>query len=441
MDKYYLYNKEPFVCRVEYFMKNIKMIVIFLLVITALIQLSNIWNIKVFNMFTTNESTVETDYAQEILLPNEALVKADNLYRVAYNTKENSIVNQSVFNLLKDVDSSGVFVKEDTSEAVNTENEILENQNSIEDLIYNADIIYEYCYEITPELIAEVFNTKNSIFDKYNIVFNYIFVNSEMNEVNFYNSKNNENACFIVDGLDLDTDYRFNDNFAFVYNDRDSNYLTPYVLNSEFVNLEETNPYSENNEILVSTVESKINQFFEEPNEKWTIFGEDCYIFSGEDITVKYYNNNILEYRDSYSSAKKVDEATAYAIAKTFIADDDLVSNDLILKDVTKDEDSYTFYFNPVVNNTEVVFDNDFIDYYIEIKVTNGVVSQYTKYVMNYDENVSDIRTIEKTVDIMELEQHFDSVGFVYLQDMKNCTANLSWAMSFGENDVYTTME
>lgn len=407
-------------------MKNIKTIVIFALILTALIQLSNIWNIKVFDMFSSNEISVEDDYKQEILLPSEVLVKENDLYRIAFYTKENDAINKSVLNILKEVGETGV---------------LQETEKTIDELILNADVIYEYGYIIDSDLISEVFGNKNNIFEQYDVVFNYIFINSLGNEVNFYNAETQKNYSFTVENINIEKDYVFNDNFAFVYNDDDSNYLTPQVISNECIKLEEENPYSENNEILISTVESKINQFFVDPNEKWTIFGEDSYIFSGEDITVKYYNNNILEYRNSYSSKNKVDEATAYAIAKSFIEEDELVTNDLILKDVVRDENSYIFYFNPIVNNTEVIFDNDFIDYYMEVEVTNGIVSKYKKYVMNYDESTSQTEIIEKSLDIKELEEHFDSVSFGYLQDFDNNITNLSWAMTFGDETVYTAIE
>ncbi len=408
-------------------MKNIKNITIVLLMFTALVQLSNIWNINVQNFFATDYTVAyDEEIAQEILLPSSVLVKEEDIFRLAYNTSIVSNTSNSELNFLKSVADSGVYME--------TNLEIFE----LPDLIRDADVIYEYACVVDSSLINDVFGLKSNQFSKNDVTFNNVFINTKSDEIYFYNSLTEEVFGFTLDNLNITTNYTFNKNIGFVYNENDINFLVPLVLDYDYYNLTEINPYSENGELLVSTVEAKINKYFKSPNEKWTIFGEDAKIFSGEDITVKYYNNDILEYKNSYeSSNKKTNAAEAYAIAKGFIKSDELVTNELVLKKVEKSENSYIFYFNPIVNSTEIVFDSEDLKYYIEIEVNNGIVKQYKKYVMNFDIDYTVINDIEP-FDVLALEEHFDSIELVYLQNMEELTAELCWARLFGEEIIYT---
>ncbi len=408
-------------------MKNIKNIIIVSLMVTAIVQLSNIWNINVQNFFATDYTVAyDEEIAQEILLPSNVLVKENDIFRVAYNTSIISNTSNSELNLLKSIAESGVLI------------ETINETSTLEELTAGADVIYKYASIVDSNLINDVFGYKSTQFSKHDVSFDNLFINQSSGEVYCYNSVTEEVLGFIVSDLNIATSYNYNKNVGFVYNEKDINFLIPVVIDYDYYNLVETNPYSENGELLVSTIEAKINKYFKSPNEKWTIFGEDAKIFSGEDITVKYYNNNILEYNNSYeSSNKKTNIAEAYAIAKSFIASDELVINDLVLKEIKKSENSFIFCFNPIINSTEIVFDDEDLDYYIEVEVNNGIVRQYKKYVMNYDVDYSVVNNIEP-FDVLALEEHFDSIVLVYLQNMEELTAKLCWAKLFGEEIIYT---
>ncbi len=406
-------------------MRNVKNITIAFLMLCALIQLSNIWSINVQNFFSNSiEFSYNEDLTYEILIPSSVLVDEEGLFRLSYNAKEENLINSKEISLLKSTVNFGVF----------NANEKLE----LEELVKSADVVYRYSSIIEPSLLEEVFGVKATQFYKNDILFDKVFVNIENNKVYFYNSESLESFSFTLNNLSITKKYEYNDNVGFIYNENDVNYLVPIVIEEEFYNLKETNPYSENNELSFSTVESKINRYFTTSNEKWIIFGDDSWAFSDEDTTVKYFNNNILEYRNNYESSKKTDKATAYAIAKSFIDTDEFITNDLVLKGTKSIANSYIFYFNPVVNETEVVFDNDELEYYIEIEVRNGVVNHYRKYVMNYKTDSTVNRKIEKDMNVFVLEEHFDSIELVYYKNIENETADLSWAMAFGEGIIYT---
>ncbi len=408
-------------------MRNIKNIAIVLLVFTAFAQLSNIWNINVQNFFGVDYSiTYAEDMAQGILVPSKVLVKKGQVLRLAYNTTAGNTANSAEISLLREIAQNGVY------------NEIDTTGFTASKLVKSADIIYKYSRVIESSLVGEALGFKNTQFSKYNVDFDNVFIYNTSKEVYFYNSKTEDISCFSLGNMNVATNYEYNQNIGFLYNESDIKFLVPTILKADYYNLTESNPYRENNELIVSTVESKINKYFKYPNEKWTIYGDDSYVFSGEDITVKYLtNNNILEYKNNYeSNNKKTDMAVAYAIAKTFINSDELVTNELILKKQEKIENSYFFYFNPVVNNTEVVFESEFLDYYITIEVNNGIVREYKKYVMNYDTDYNSLYDIEE-FDALALEEHFDSIELVYLQNMEELIAELCWARFFGEEPIY----
>ncbi len=408
-------------------MRNIKNITIVLLMFTAFIQLSNIWNINVQSFFGSNYAiSYEEELALGILVPSKVLVKKEDILRMAFNTSSVNTANSQELGLLREIAQNGVY------------KDIEKEGLTASQLVKDADIIYEYPGIIEHTLVGDTLSIKNTQFEKFNVDFDNVYVNNSLKEVCFYNSITEDISCFTLDNMNLATNYEYNENVGFVYSDSDINFLVPTVINKDYYNLTESNPYSDNSEVLVSTLESKINKYFRYPNEKWTIYGDGNYVFSGEDITVKYYTkNNILEYKNNFeTSRKKTDVAAAYAIAKTFIQTDELVVNELVLKKQEKIENSYFFYFNPIINNTEVVFDSELLDYYIMIEVNNGVVREYKKYVMNYDTEFTVLYNIED-FDAFALEEHFDSIELVYLQNMEQLTAELCWARVFGDVTSY----
>ncbi len=412
-------------------MRRIKNITIVVLIISTFIQLSNIWNISVQEFFTSSyEVTVSDEYLKDILAPNKVYVKQGEDFHLAYNTKVNNATNRGVISLLSEIINNGEYVT---------------TEKPMYELLHNVDVAYYYPNVVDEELLGSVIELKSNELNKIDLTFDSFYINEGDKEVYFYDSNLDKTITFNIsniENLNIPKNYTFNENILFTYNEvsyvNNGVVFTPNVIDGNYLSLSETNPYSENDEILASTVEAKINRFFKSPNEKWTIYGDDSYIFSGEDITVKYYSNNILEYKNNKDSNKKTDLATAYAIARSYIDLDEYVVNDLILKDFISSENSYIFYFNPIVNNTEVIFDNEYLDYYIEIEVTNGVVKQYKKYALNYNIEPNATNIVEPNASFFELEEHFESVELVYLQNMDELTVELYWAMSFNGDTVYT---
>ncbi len=417
-------------------MRRFKNITIVILIVSAFIQLSYIWSISVPNIFAPSyEVTVSEEYRKDILAPNKVYIKQGDIFKIAYSTyrddDSNRDTNRAVISLLNEIVSKGEYV---------------ENTTLTTDLLYDVEEIYCYPSVIDKELLSSVLGYKGNNLNKTNLTFDYLYVNEDEKLVYFYNSKSSEVFTFNAENLEkfnVPKTYKFNSNIEYKYdNTSDVNndvFLTPIVVEGDYLNINKTNPYSENDETLVSTVEPKINRFFKSPNEKWTIKGEESYIFSGEDIQVKYYYNNVVEYNNNNDSSKKTDIATAYAIARSYIDLDEFVTNDIILKKFENTENSYKFYFNPVVNNTEIVFNNEQLDYYIEIEVTNGIVKKYKKYGLNYSSgyNVTDIEN--STSSILELGQHIDNVELVYLQSMEeDLKVSLHWSMFINGESVYT---
>ncbi len=412
-------------------MRKIKNITIVVLIVTTFIQLSYIWSISVPDFFaTSNEAIVKEEYKKDILAPNKVYIKQGDNFKMAYSTKENTTTNRGVVNLLNEVVNNGEYV---------------ENTKPLNELLYDIDEVFCYPSTVSKELLVGVLNYKGNNLNKIDLSFNYLYVDEDGKEVYFFNSESEEIVAFSIanfEKVNIPKGYIFNKNIEYKYDEtsqvNNDIFFTPVVTDVDYVNISVTKPYTENNETLVSTVEPKINSFFKSPNEKWTIWGDDSYIFSGEDITVKYYYNNILEYRNNKDSSKKTDIDTAFAIAKSYIETDEYVTNDLILKHFETVENSYKFCFNPVVNNTEVVFENEFINYYIEIEVKNGIVTQYKKQALNYNQEFQVTDIADSYTSIFELKQNFNDVEIVYLQNVDDIEATLHWAMSFNNNKVYT---
>ncbi len=412
-------------------MRRIKDITIVILIVSAFIQLSYIWSISVPNFFAPSyEIVVSEEYKKDILAPNKVYIKQGDHFKLAYYTNANKDDNRGVISLLSEVVNNGEYV---------------ENTKVVTDVLNNVDAVYCYPTIIDKEILSEVLEYKGNNLNKVDLSFDYFYVNQSNKEVYFFNSHNIELFKFSADNIEnffLPKNYNFNLNVEYTYNENgnvnNDLFFTPVVVDNNYFNISSTNPYSENNEILVSTVESKINKFFKSPNEKWTVSGEDSYIFSGEDIKVKYYNNNVFEYNNNKDSSEKTDLSTAYAIARSYIDLDECVTNDVILKHFESIENSYKFCFNPIVNNTEVVFDNEYLEYYIEIEVTNGIVKEYKKYALNYNQDFTLSSILSSYESIFELEQSFDNVELVYLQNVEELNTSLHWAMSFNADTVYT---
>ncbi len=405
-------------------MSRIKTGTIALLIMLIIVQLSNIWNINVNDIFESSYDIVVTrEEMKDILIPSEAYIEvSEGVYQVAYSTNENKNALKSSINIIESVLENGEFLSTNTGDR---------------EIFNEYEVLYKYYINIDKNLLSDVLDIKSKVYSDQNINFDEIYMDTVEGLVCFYNSKNSTYWEFKAQNLKLPVDLKYNTNIAFTYGDDERSYFVPFVIDEYYYEISETNPYSVNGEVLASTVENQVNRFFKTPTDKWTVFGEDSYIFSGEEITVNYSKQNILEYNNNVNSKRKVGQAESYAIAKSFIKQDNLVKNDISLKKVEGQENSYTFYFNPIVNNTEVVFDNELIDYYITIEVSNGIVKYYQKYGMNYDIKTTETQTLNKNLELLTIDNTYDFIEIVYLQDMDNLSVVLAWAMTYDEEKVY----
>ncbi len=154
-----------------------------------------------------------------------------------------------------------------------------------------------------------------------------------------------------------------------------------------------TNPYSVKGDLLLNTIEKKIDVFFANPIAKWTSSDNSVYSYSDENIVVKYYPSDILEYSD-YRPSKTVGGLISdYTTTIDFITKDAYIVNDYVLSDIVAEgqgsETNRTFFFDYQINNMPMILSDSFkaltkLSHPIQVTVENGKVTNYKKLVYNF---------------------------------------------------------
>lgn len=414
-------------------LSRIQNFVIIALVIAAVIQTGKLWlyNNDSHNFFYTvfqNTGKNNIKYSGEtyILEPLEIVAgygnkKFSKFYAQSDETGLYEQGNDAIFEVL----TKGEFVKESDLE-----------WNSV---LASKCVIFKYAHTVTLDDFEDGFE-KNNVFEKYiefdSIVIypqmNYgsilrvLFINSQTEKVYECSVSKSKSAQNLYNTLEkAQNDEMKSDNFITYISTKQSGFnifsddiFVPQWSEAEYVYpvLKRVNPFEKNGEFSLATLEMYIDQFFDSSTSKWSeTDNTGTYLFSDDDIVVKYMTTGLLEYYNYEPIDRSINQSfiTSYSAAKSFIEQDTSLKTDVYLADWQINEDEAVYYFNYTVNNmplipSDVLSNMTDMKYCIEISVKNNSVKKYRRIAYNYSKDnktaVADkefIKALDETITVM----------------------------------------
>lgn len=163
------------------------------------------------------------------------------------------------------------------------------------------------------------------------------------------------------------------------------------------------NPFYENGQFSSALLSDYTDVFFDNFSVKRGTkdLYTGVYVFSDEDIVVKYYKNGLLEYFDYDSGASSEQNVfTAMKSAAEFIEKDKTLSTGYFLTDIKSKSEGLVFYFDYEVREFPVELSEEIkketgLESAIEVTVKNNSVKKYRRYMYNFEatRNVSLMNT------------------------------------------------
>jgi len=174
--------------------------------------------------------------------------------------------------------------------------------------------------------------------------------------------------------------------------------------------LKAENPFIQNGNFEQIKLERAVDAFFDNPVSKWSSFLNGVYSYSDENTVVKYFQNGVMEYYN-YGTEKNIDADdfySQYESALALLKRDSGIKNEYFFKGYSFDAEKTIFYFDYKINNfsislSDYVKNNIGMDSVIEITVSEGRVSKYRRFVMDFwldeDEQLSVRKGFLKAID------------------------------------------
>ncbi len=289
--------------------------------------------------------------------------------------------------------------------------------------------IYEYNFQLPTDIFVHSFNRRSSNINSKVKAFNSIVIIPEQNDkirILFVDEKSNQYFEYIskqtpqapiAEQLRSSIEQQ-NTGEKLLYisskqleksNEEESSVFLKNVFipsptnNYKYSLISKQNPYSPSGELLLKTVEKNIDLFFDKPASKWWGAINNVYTYSNENVVVKYYPNDVLEYSDYSISTRDTNSTleTDYYIAVNFLLMDTTITNEYYLADYSINEGKTTFYFDYVINDYPLKLSSNIISkielqHFIEITVEHRKVRKYKKLVYNYVINENKVKEAAK---------------------------------------------
>lgn len=361
-------------------MKNkfVNIALIFLFAI-ALYQTYILWFVNLSNNTNSqNQIVVDSNIKEDLIKPFRLSVEIEeNKFNSFYNVTDLTLYDESK-KLFKTILKNGTII--DTFD-----------ENNYTDLVvfnYNFTFEGEYFKECLDENKSRVnLNSFDNIF---------VYFCKEANYANFYNSVegtstyvtfSDKSYVTTLNSYKKNKEYYFTSTDLIHFTEKWDNKLT-------FEEVTYTNPYSLNGEIHISSIESMIDNFFQNPLSKsQSIQNEtNAITFSDNNTIIRYFPNNIFEYKYYYvyDDNAKNSFVEAYTLANNFIKNDIAVQNDFYLDSYDLEEEQIVFYFNYTIGNFPILLTENYkseanINSFIEVTVKNNVVTNYKKIPYNFE--------------------------------------------------------
>ena len=172
----------------------------------------------------------------------------------------------------------------------------------------------------------------------------------------------------------------------------------------------------------------KINFFFDNPAMVRSDNRNGVFTYGDFNVVVNYYNG-VLEYTNHRQGFSQGNLLTDFDRAMAFLTNDTNVVNYFFLQGFTTGDTYTIFYFDYIINNFPVMLAGAPQDHWLQIKVNQGYVTNYSKiaFALYQTQNTS-----YQQKDIISL---VDSVGlniypvFGYVYNFRSAFAHIDWVI------------
>ncbi len=413
----------------------LKNIIILLLVVLSLYQTNKVWDMggaSGLNFTSVNQPIPNEEIGKEIAMPTMIYrynSYKDNFTGVFFNEYEKNYIVEYVYNLLK-------------KKGVKRESRFLNEKD-----LLNCTLAFEYEIDIDYRILFNVLYDE-SIDNEDNFAFNLVYITHTENKdyINFVDKNTNMLNQFEIEGDEVLPTAVINEilvgtsyvNTMEEYNTRTNDFILDIENNAikGFAKVGATNPYYNENELLLSDVQNKVRSFFGNNSNTWSRIDKDSFVFSSDDIIIKYFSNNILEvsyYNGGVGGKTSLEKS--YAIARAFILNDEYIKNQIFLQDYEIEDGKYIFYFDYYLDGLPIVTPKGG-DMRINIKITveNNSVTSYKKLVYNY-EQIEEASLLISFFDRSILEDYLS------LDNVSPLSIRLVYVSSHEEYTIDTSME
>lgn len=401
--------------------------------ILSIYQTNKIWDLTdlfftpIGNDFNLNKA--ELEYKKKFIEP----------FKIYKYSNYSGNFKEVVYDDLKDVKS--FFVDNMGKSTLKTSRYLIQK-----DLI-NANVVFEYKYLINYKDFVRII-TNDKMHTDYDFVFDTIYLNYSEDDkqiINFVNSESNELNQFVIsDDTNINLDFlNFKEKNLEYFSslqkfDSTTNYFVPQITGSNVIynGVYKENPYLLENELLLANVQEKLVDFFKNTsNNIWSRTDKDRFIFSNDDVIIKYYANDVIEV--SYynvDSEDNVNVEDAFSLAYDFITKDKYITNEFYLNNYSFKNDKHIFGFDYIVNDFTIDSRaNSVTENHITITVEKGYVTNYKKIVYNYES----LKNYKKSIGV-SFEELIEKAD-LSIENIKD--AKLTFIDSLEDIDLYWRIE
>ncbi|MFV0439906.1 MAG: hypothetical protein ACK5LV_01255 [Lachnospirales bacterium] len=315
--------------------------------------------------------------------------------------------------------------------------------------------VFEYPYSLEyKDLINSVLDdtdtNENFVFDMI-----YLIKNEENYTIKFVSKETNMSNSFDISQKKVNLEVFLNETFSGFkyiasmtkYNSHNNLFIpmSENESNITYENLETINPYATDGEFILSDISRKISGFFENDTSVWSRIEKDSFMFSGDNVILKYYSDDIMEV--AYYGNEEDRSLTFvenYALSLSFLKQDEYIENEIYLKSYEVNENKYTFNFDYKIAEFLIDIPSSYdLDSHLQVVVENGKITNYRKLVYNYNQVSDNENEVARTYEslfvnnknvIGEVEDVKD-VELVYKDRGRGI--NLCWKINSSNGEFY----
>lgn len=385
---------------------RVKNIVIILLCILAIYQIGGLWfeNISgrslFYTFFSSQNKTVVYGGEYNFTNPQNIVVGFGNKsFNKFFMNKQGKFLNDKVKDCMKYMAQEGKYLE---LKYINWD-EILESKVVI--CYYAIDMPMDSYIKAMGNNSPQNFSSKQKTFNALAIVparntgeyLKTYFINTNDNSSSIFYYKKNTVSDNLYAAIEEIQKQPNNISYVSTYQSEfkmfDSNSFLPQNTKKDITYrpLKFYNPYKDAPREIV---EKYIDNFFENPAARWSDEDKDgVYMFSDENIVVRYYSSSLFEYSNYSLNTNKSDSSfeAAFNVAVELIKrDENLPYESMYLAKAKKVDNAWQFGFDyyfddfPIIMSYELKKDLG-LEHMVEIEVENGIATNYKHYVCKFE--------------------------------------------------------